>query len=140
MTYCTRADIEDLLGERNVAMWSNLDPDATEADEARIELAIGWASNRINERMAGGVYQVPLAPVAGSALTGIRHACAMLAGWWLFSSRGLPEAITGEGIGAAMAAMRRDAERQLDRYRAGIDHLPAQRAPGRADVPTVVGD
>ncbi len=137
MSYCTRQDIEDLLGERNVVLWSNLDPDATEADESGIVRAIAWAGNRIDERMKGGPYRVPLV-AEGGELIGLRHVCAMLAGWWLFSSRGFVEAVTGKGAGAGMKALRRDAERQLDRYRAGIDHLPAVRVTGRPQAPDVV--
>lgn len=82
MAYIVKSDIENLFGADNVLIWSDLSGEGS-VDDSRIEQAIDWAEEHINNRFRDGRYRVPLTPVSQT----IKWWAAGLAGWWLFMSR-----------------------------------------------------
>ena len=88
MAYCIRSDVESAYGPNNVATWADLNNNG-EASEitARIAWAIDRASNELNDRLRGGIYNIPF----GSAPMTIRDLTAELAGVLLYESRGVTD-------------------------------------------------
>ena len=139
--YCTRTDIENLFGVRNVAIWSNLDSTATGADESRITAAIAHATAWINDRFRGGRFTIPLANSASATPDAIRDLAARLAGVWLYESRGVDEQDEEGRPINRLGFHRRYVERQVLRYIMGRDSLDAVRtitAAGADAYPEVV--
>lgn len=115
--YAGLADLEARFGRRNIAAWSQLDNDSSEADLGRIAAALGFADGEVDRVMGGGPFAVPLSPVDGV----LRVAAAELAGWWLYSSRG------GDG---AIDAVRESALARLVRLRVCPESAGYVRVPG----------
>lgn len=138
MSYCTRSDIEDLFGPVNVAKWADLDNDQTAAAiTARIERAIVVSSAKINDRLRGGPY---LLPIVGDPPT-LVNLCASLAGLWLYESRGVQDFSPETGV--PMHRLRwfsEQAEKTLRDLRAGVLRLDATLAGYGTTAPIVVND
>lgn len=131
MAYSTQSDIENLFGESNVAVWSNLEG-GTDADTDRIATAIAWADAYIDNRFRPcGIYLIPF---SGTDLV-LTNWSASLAGIWLFQSRP-----TGGGDASASYDDKRErVEEEMDLYIAGARRLACTRAGSRnATVPYVV--
>ena len=92
--FASQSDIEDQFGAVNVAIWSNLDNVATSggaptANAQRIQAALDWGDATINDTfLVLGNYTTPLSP-EGTAAVLCRRWAAILAGSWLYLSRGL---------------------------------------------------
>ena len=136
MSYCNRTDIENVFGQDNVAIWSNLDNDGLEADETRIAAAIAFAAAHIDARMHAGRYALPLRAASGQ-LTQITDLAARLAGIWLYEARARTEPSADAADTSRFAEMRSRVDAQLSRYLAGADHLPAVRRTASPDSPVV---
>lgn len=134
MAYCTSSDIQDLIGESNLAAWSQLDPDTEGADDTRIERAIAWADAWIDGRLRDGRYLLPLAAISGE-LTVILDVSRRLAAHWLYSSRGFVDADT---VGDRMQEHYEFAETTLDRIASGQLKLNATQSRTRPTAPEVV--
>lgn len=134
MAFITRTEIDDVYGNENVTRWSQLDPDLTTADTARITRAIEWAENYVQDRLRGGRYTVPF----GSVTSTVEHWLAALAGWWLFEHRRVRE---GGGDAAEDYSKRREViEGEIDAVLSGSITLDMPLARGRQPtVPTVPG-
>lgn len=64
MAYCDRTDIETIYGKTNVEKWADLDGKRVAPDiAARIVRACAVATAKIDTRLRGGPYALPLDPV-----------------------------------------------------------------------------
>ena len=87
--YCTRSDIEDMYGAKNVAKYADLDNDAdTTAIAARIARAIEAVGAEIDDVMRCCAYRLPLETESGTTPTSIKYLAASMAGIWLYEARG----------------------------------------------------
>lgn len=86
--YISQTDLEDTFGTSNVRQWSNLDNTTGSANTSRIAAAIDWAESRVNDRLRGGKYTVPISAGAYSLPT-LKAWCTGLAAWRLYIARGL---------------------------------------------------
>jgi len=124
MAYCTRADIEQRYGAHNLRAWSNLDGDADQVDDQRVQAAIDHAAAEIDHHLRGGPYPLPLRSADGRTPAVVNHLAARLAAAFLREAH-LPSA--GDEDPSAADAVRRDVARQLLRIRAGALALDARR-------------
>lgn len=119
-----QADIENVFGTRNVAMWSNLDNDSETANTSRITVAIATAEDAISDRLRSSRYIVPLTPNGSHSYT-VKHWAAVLAGHWLYSSR-----VRGDET-SSVAAQHAQVMAEMDAVAAGgrgIDYATKERA------------
>jgi phage gp36-like protein len=86
--YCDRGDIEDQFGVANVGKWADLENHNDDAMiSARIDAAIAWAKQEIDDRLRGRYYEIPFSPAPAT----IVRIAATLAGVWLYESRGVQD-------------------------------------------------
>jgi phage gp36-like protein len=132
--YATQEDIESQFGVSNVTAWSQLDNTQTTADTGRIQTALDYADGKIISTFAGyGNYATPLAPL-GSDVVLVTRWAAIIAGAWLYQSRGLRDAdATGDHISNLLA----DVDAQMLRYRSSEKLNAARRWP-TATAPTAI--
>mgnify|MGYP000943517948 CR=1 FL=1 len=132
MAIIVQADIEAQFGTSNVRIWSNLENDSRTANATRIEYAIAYAEDYVNNRFRAGScrYAVPLVPASGSHSTQVKNWCAVIAGHFLYDSRRqMRESDTPD---FPMRALDR-VESQMDAVIAGtraIDYVRKERAGG----------
>lgn len=134
MAYCTQTDIENRYGTTNVAVWSNLDNDNTSANATRIAAAIAYADAVVEDEMRGSEYKLPLTATNGGTPTMITFLAAAIAGWWLFSSRGVRDTEQGR----EMTAIYQGAIGKLNEYRSGQMTLAASRHKNTPQGPSLV--
>lgn len=129
----TQADIESQFGVENVRIWSQLDPTQSAADTTRIQAALDWSAGHIVSIFAAyGNYAVPLAPL-GTDVVIVQRWAAILAGVWLYQSRGLRD---NDAVGDHLTQLRQDVEQEMYRYRS-TEKLNAARRWPTATSPTV---
>ena len=88
--YCVRSDVEAIFGTANVAVWADLNSNKIAAEiTARISNAIDWATSEVNDLLRGGPYSLPVVSTDGTVPKSIVDTAAMLAGVWLYESRGI---------------------------------------------------
>lgn len=125
--YADQSDVENIFGRDNVAIWSNLDNDDTDADVARIQEALDDADSQINTALRG-VYAVPVA-VSGDDANVLKRIAATMAGVWLYRNRGDRDA--GDKSKAKLdgryASMLAGVEIELGYIRVGINPLSITR-------------
>ena len=119
MAYSTQTDIENVFGQQNVKVWSDLDGDGT-LDSTRVAASIAYADEFINSLLRGGVYAVPI----GSSNVLITNWSAVLAGAWLYRSRGLLDSAETDKI----ESQRLDVESTLAQVNAGVIELDIARS------------
>lgn len=126
-SYCAKADIEAKFGVKNVEKWADLDNDADDTNiTARITAAIDAASDDIDATMLGGPYDIPIVLSGGGTPGEITNICAVLAGVWLYDSRGIEDFDQEEGTSKHKLAFHEDSARsKLAEYRAGVRRIPA---------------
>jgi hypothetical protein len=119
--YCKRSDIENVFGPHNVSAWSDIE---NRSDPAFIASRIAWAiqaaTNEINDRLRGGAYELPFAPIPET----IRTVAATLAGVMLYESRGIED--VEESTGKPLHKLhwhRNRVEKILTEIRSGIRKL-----------------
>jgi hypothetical protein len=129
--YAAQSDIESQFGVNNVAAWSQLDNTQTTANVARIQLALNFADARIISTFAGfGNYATPLAPI-GTDVALVTRWAAILAGAWLYQSRGLRD---DDPQGDHVARLASEVESEMLRYRS-VEKLAAARRFPAATAP-----
>lgn len=90
MAYCTRGDIELVFGAKNVRVWADLDGDGNEANiTARIAHACDVAQEEIDSVLRSTPYSLPIKDESGNSVPIITEASAVLAGVYLYESRGV---------------------------------------------------
>lgn len=137
MSYCTQTDIENIFGQANIAVWSNLENDSLNADATRIAAAIAFADAHIDARLHAGRFALPLRGQTGS-LPQIADLAARLAGIWLYEARAQDAPAADTHPTSRFAAMRRQVDQQLTRYLIGQDQLPAIARFNSPDSPAFV--
>jgi hypothetical protein len=121
--YAAQSDVESQFGIDNVRTWSQLDNSLTSADVSRIQAALDYADAKIISTFANfGNYVTPLAPIADGIALVTRWA-AVIAGAWLYQSRGLRD---NDPVGDHIAGLKAIVEMEMLRYRA-IEKLNAAR-------------
>jgi len=90
--YCDGEDVIQCYGERNVEAWADLDNDGDETKISnRIAQAIVSATAHIDDTMRDSIYEIPFTTGDSDDTVPrtIADLCAMLAGVWLYESRGV---------------------------------------------------
>ena len=88
-TYCERADMEAIFGEKNIESWAKRDDEDVSADvTSLISTFITWASAEIDDYAAKQGYLIPLTTSASATPTPVKYLAAALAGIWLYESKG----------------------------------------------------
>jgi len=124
--YAAQADVESQFGVENVRVWSQLDNTQTVADVSRIQQSLNYADAKIISTFAGyGNYVTPLAPL-GTDVTLVQHWAAIVAGAWLYRSRGLRDT---DAAGDHISRLLSDVEAEMLRYRASQKLNAARRWP-----------
>jgi hypothetical protein len=137
--YCQQSDIENVFGVQNVAIWSNLEGSAsnTIANPTQVASAINYASNYVEMMMANSIYAIPLQGTQGALPPVLIDIIAKIAGFWLYSSRGLLE--KEEKVKRIEAIMDR-AECKLDAIINGKISIPLVQSDVNVNSPILVGD
>jgi phage gp36-like protein len=129
--YAAQSDVESQFGIDNVRVWSQLDNSQTVADVSRIQQSLNFADGKIISTFANfGNYVTPLAPIGTDAALVTRWA-AVIAGAWLYQSRGLRD--DGAG-GDHIAQLQSQVETEMLQYR-GNEKLNAARRWPAATAP-----
>ncbi len=129
--YAAQGDVESQFGIDNVRVWSQLDNSQTTADVSRIQQALDFADGKIISAFANfGNYVTPLAPIGTDAALVTRWA-AVIAGAWLYQSRGLRD---DGSEGDRIAQLQSQVEAEMLRYR-GNEKLNAARRWPAATAP-----
>lgn len=129
--YAAQSDVESQFGIDNIRVWSQLDNSQTAADVSRIQLALDYADGKIiSTFMNFGNYVTPLAPIGTDAALVTRWA-AVIAGAWLYQSRGLRD---DDSQGDHVAQLQSQVEAEMLRYR-GNEKLNAARRWPAATAP-----
>ena len=96
--YCARSDLDNIFGSENVRIWADLNNsgDSEEVDD-RVDWAIAAASSKIDNRLAGGPYEVPFSETFP---TEVVEMTARLAGVLLYEGRGVTDTnpVTGAPV------------------------------------------
>jgi len=118
MSYITQANVENIFGTSNIQMWSQLDNDSDVVDTARIDIAISYAEERVNNKFRGNRYCIPFSSVPME----IEEWCAKLAGIWLYQSRGQQD---DNEEGNKLEQLRKSVEGEIGLCLAGATKLNA---------------
>jgi phage gp36-like protein len=130
--YAAQSDVESQFGIDNVRVWSQLDNTQTSADVSRIQQSLDYADGRIISAFANfGNYVMPLAPL-GTDVALVTRWAAVIAGAWLYQSRGLRD---DDPEGDHVARLQGQVEAEMLRYR-GNEKLNAARRWPAATAPT----
>lgn len=127
MSYCADTDIFAKFGTTNVTKWADLDSDQNETTiTARITAAINAASDDVDAVMLGGPYSIPIVLTGGGTPGEITNICAVLAGVWLYDSRGVEDYDAEQERAKHKLAFHEDSARaKLAEYRASVRRIPA---------------
>lgn len=130
MAYCVQADIEKIWGANNVSSatggsWADMDNDgdATKISN-RIAQAISHADEIINARLRGTPYKLDLTTAAAATPTLVTQLSAVLAGIWLYDSRGSTD-VGDAGVEHAQAFWKKWAYGILEEIASGKLRLDA---------------
>ena len=137
--YIVKSDVEDQFGIDNVIVWSDLSGTGS-VDDNRINRAIDYAEDRIDDWFRGGRYAIPFVFSAGIPQT-VKFWASVYAGAWLYRSRGIRDEDAGErinvlekgegGVGGV--------DGEIREYMANIRQLNAASTRSQPDAPVVVG-
>jgi hypothetical protein len=124
--YAVQSDVESQFGVDNVAAWSQLNSSITTADIGRIQTSLDYADARIiNAFLNFGNYATPLAPL-GTDVALVTRWAAVIAGAWLYQSRGLR---TDNAVNTYVSQLLAAVEAAMQNYRAGEKLNAARRWP-----------
>ena len=86
--YANQADLERRFGATNIAEWSHLDGESGAADSVRVQGALDYACNYIDQFFNSGPYAIPL-QLGSVGQSVVREWAVIIAGVdYLFSNRG----------------------------------------------------
>ena len=138
--YIAKADIENRFGVTNVAVWSDLDGGDT-ADDPRIEVAIAFAEAEVNNRFLESRYAIPFAFFGGIDPV-VQDWCAIIAGEWLYTSRGIRDEKAGDRIALMVqgdeATGRLGVEARMALYLSDQARFNAKRVDTQPSAPMAV--
>jgi hypothetical protein len=124
--YAVQSDVESQFGIDSVRVWSQLDNSQTTADVSRIQQALDFADGKIISTFANfGNYVTPLAPI-GTDIALVTRWAAVIAGAWLYQSRGMRDI---DAQSDHIAGLRAIVETEMLRYRASEKLNAARRWP-----------
>ena len=133
--YITQSDIEDVYGEENVKVWSALGDDEV-LDTGRIAKAIAWAEARVDNRLRNSRYTVPVTQGTSGYDKQLVNWCAVYAGHWLYSSRGIRRGVDDTD---RTSAQLKQVEQEIGEVLAGQATLDAgDEHPDVATGPVVI--
>ena len=111
MPYCTRADIEGIVGEANVRTWADRDNDGNaEIIDDAITEAITTADARIDGEFYNGPYAVPFSPVPQL----VKDWSRKLAAVELYRGRGFRD--EGDDPAGKLGVLEQDVKNELFMY------------------------
>lgn len=129
MAYIVRADIEDRWGTAFVTKYGDIDGTGVAGDiTARVAEAITAAESKMNARLRGGRYAVPLTGYSDSEGL-IKDIACTYAAEWLYSYRGITDRTTTSKL-----------EAHLERVNDMLDMILSQQVSLDADAPEVSED
>lgn len=120
-TYIETADLNNVFGTINIAAWSDLTGGKT-ADTTRIDAAIAWAEQRVENRFRGTRYSVPFGQIDGEYDSQLKHWIAIYAGNWLYQSRGIR---TGKADADRTSALLEQMDEEINQVLGGSSRLNA---------------
>lgn len=124
--YISQTDIENVFGATNVRAWSNLDTNASTTNTTRVDAAIAFAEQLIDDRFRNSMYSLPLTANGTDSLRPVIDWAAKLAGVWLYSSRGFRQN-DDSTEGNRILFHRREVEELMDLYLSGSRTLDCAR-------------
>lgn len=124
MAYCTKTDLDNFWGSQNIIDWSNVNNTSSSANTTRINQAISWADEQINNRLRLSRYVVPFATVPEH----IKHISVRLAGAWLYEARGYIDTDEDGRPIDRMGYFKREAFRDIERILRGEVRLTTSKA------------
>lgn len=131
--YIGQSDIEDVFGIDNVAIWSNLDNSSDAADAGRVQKAIEYAEEEVENRFRESRYTVPFVGLYGDVPRVLKDWMAKIAGVWLFECR--PKVVDDEEVG--FADMQEKVDISIDAYLSGQRRLALVLSKGRSPTSPV---
>lgn len=120
--YITQSDVEARFGSENVAIWADLDNDGS-ADTGRVAAAISYAEGFMESSLRGTGYTVPFSFNNTRDQQLMKSMMAELAGWWLYTSRGIKE----DEPSLETSAIRKNIDRFVQEVRRGAIRLDAAK-------------
>jgi phage gp36-like protein len=123
MSYSTTTDLNNRWGAANIQSWSDL-AGAGVPDQNRIAAAMAWADAQIDLHLIGGAYALPLVILDASTRLVVTNWSAVLAGHWLYFSRGL---LDKDEQGNKLEDLRKKIEDEITGAQNGRPRLNAQR-------------
>jgi len=132
-TYIATSNVQDIFGTTNVAAWSNLDRSTASADDDRIQSAISWAEQYVEDRLRDSIYAIPLTATTGT-LTTVIDWCAKLAGYWLYRDRGQDDA---DKLADRMDDIKTQVDGEITGVLAGTRRLKAKLSDNHPSAPIV---
>jgi phage gp36-like protein len=114
--YTDTATLRRRFGTCNINKWSNSEG-GDSADDNAIEDAIRWAEDDIDARFAGSPYTIPFAASGAALPRTLKDWANVLAGWYLYTKRGLEE--DKSKTGGKLQALKDAAEAEMRRFASG---------------------
>lgn len=138
-SYCTRTNINDVFGIKNVEQWADLDNDKNESDiNARVARAVAVSTAFMDNRFRRTRYTIPI--VCSSSGETLVDIAAKLAGVWLYENRGIRDVDPASGNPKhALMWHKTEANRLLDQIISGAIELDAPQS-SEAKMEVVVHD
>jgi hypothetical protein len=138
--YYTRAGIEGIYGQNNVAKWSNKEGDSTTADTTAIATEGSATDDEIDSRARRAGYAVPI-PSTSKDFSRIQYIANEITGVRLYMGRGEIQNADTQSIAGQMEKHRQRAYDELDELLFGTVPgmgLDAPRASGWSNAPVAV--
>lgn len=130
--YCTVSDLTIRFGSNNLTMWSAIDGNNSDANNAiRQQAAVDWATAQINTLLVRGPYAIPLQFLDTYSQAVVNDWAIELAVWKLYEARGHNDE---DKDYAKFEEMRRKTVNEIMRVRAGSNQINCARRWG--DNPT----
>ena len=121
--YAQQADMISRYGTGNIQNWSDLDG-AGAINTGRLQESLEHADAEINQALRGGGYAIPLVFQDTYAAEYVKHIATTIAGYWLYTSRGL---LDTDPQGNKLKGDEQQARGTLAGLRAGWPRLACQR-------------
>jgi len=134
MAYCTRADIEGLVGRANVATWADRDNDQdAETVDDNVTDAIATADARIDGTFQDGPYSIPFAATVPQL---VKDWSRKLAAVELYRARGFRD--EGDDPAGKLGVLESDVESAMWQYVNGARRLPLSQDRVQQTVPVAL--
>lgn len=148
--YASQQDMVNIIGPDLLQQWSNIMGGDT-IDEARVQNALNFADSRFNQAFLFSPYKSPLVASTGQMIPlQVTDAAAKFAIVWLYENRGQLDSLTNrehteDGMAKSqqstwnrMSGYKKEVERWLGIWKAGLEQLPCQRNKNQPTCPTPI--